>query len=100
MKILIDNGSSHTAKLTKDFLDVEGLELLPHPPYSPDLAPCYFWLFPKLKIYLQDKDSTHYKQSERTCTSNSNPSPKKSTEMCLQMGRKIKTLCICRRGLL
>jgi hypothetical protein len=20
-----------------------------HPPYSPDLAPCDFWLFPKLK---------------------------------------------------
>ncbi|KAI6651210.1 Histone-lysine N-methyltransferase SETMAR-like [Oopsacas minuta] len=27
MKILIDNASSHTAKLTKNFLDVEGLEL-------------------------------------------------------------------------
>ncbi|KAI6649485.1 Transposase [Oopsacas minuta] len=34
MKILIDNASSHTAKLTKNFLDVEGLELLPQPPYS------------------------------------------------------------------
>ncbi|KAI6655728.1 Transposase [Oopsacas minuta] len=56
MKILIDNASSHTAKLTKNFLDVEGLELLPHPPYSPDLASCDFWLFPKLKIYLQGKD--------------------------------------------
>ncbi|KAI6648398.1 Transposase [Oopsacas minuta] len=56
MKILIDNASSHTAKLTKNFLVVEGLELLPHPPYSLDLAPCDFWLFPKLKIYLQGKD--------------------------------------------
>ncbi|KAI6648231.1 Transposase [Oopsacas minuta] len=56
MTILIDNASSHTAKLTKNFLDVEGLELLPHPPYSPDLAPCDFWLFPKVKIYLQGKD--------------------------------------------
>ncbi|KAI6648034.1 hypothetical protein LOD99_8236 [Oopsacas minuta] len=56
MKILIDNASSHTAKLTKNFLDVEGLELFPHPPYSPNLAPCDFWLFPKLKIYLQGKD--------------------------------------------
>jgi hypothetical protein len=24
-----------------------------HPPYSPDLAPCDFWLFPKLKIALK-----------------------------------------------
>ena len=22
---------------------------VPHPPYSPDLAPCDFWLFPKLR---------------------------------------------------
>ncbi|KAI6658803.1 Transposase [Oopsacas minuta] len=56
MKILINNASSHTANLTKNFLDVEGLELLPHLAYSPDLAPCDFWLFPKLKIYLQGKD--------------------------------------------
>jgi hypothetical protein len=24
-----------------------------HPPYSPDLAPCDFWLFPKLKSFLK-----------------------------------------------
>jgi hypothetical protein len=24
-----------------------------HPPYSPDLGPCKFWLFPKLKIALK-----------------------------------------------
>jgi histone-lysine N-methyltransferase SETMAR len=27
-------------------------ELLEHPPYSPDLAPSDFYLFPKLKIIL------------------------------------------------
>jgi hypothetical protein len=26
---------------------------LDHPPYSPDLAPCDFWLFPKLKTALK-----------------------------------------------
>jgi hypothetical protein len=25
---------------------------MPQPPYSPDLAPCDFWLFPKLKMVL------------------------------------------------
>ena len=24
------------------------IKTVPHPPNSPDLAPCYFWLFPKL----------------------------------------------------
>ena len=26
-----------------------GINTVPHPPYSPDLAPCNFWLFPKLR---------------------------------------------------
>ena len=26
-----------------------GIKTVPHPPYSPDLAPCDFCLFPKLK---------------------------------------------------
>ena len=26
-----------------------GIKTLPHPPYSPDLAPCDFWLFPELR---------------------------------------------------
>ena len=26
-----------------------GINTVPQPPYSPDLAPCDFWLFPKLK---------------------------------------------------
>ena len=25
-----------------------GIKTVPHPPYSPDLAPCDFWLFSKL----------------------------------------------------
>ena len=25
-----------------------GIKTIPHRPYSPDLAPCDFWLFPKL----------------------------------------------------
>ena len=26
-----------------------GIKTVPHPSYSPDLAPCDFWLFPKLR---------------------------------------------------
>ena len=30
-----------------------GIKTVPRPPYSPDLAPCDFWLFPKLKEKLR-----------------------------------------------
>ena len=26
-----------------------GIKTVPQPPYSPDLAPCDFWLFPKFR---------------------------------------------------
>ena len=28
-----------------------GIKTVPHPPYSPGLVPCDFWLFPKLRGY-------------------------------------------------
>ena len=30
-----------------------GIKTVPQPPYSPDLAPCDFWLFPKPKENLR-----------------------------------------------
>jgi histone-lysine N-methyltransferase SETMAR len=32
-----------------------GSKLLPHPRYSPDLAPCDFFLFPNMKKWLCEK---------------------------------------------
>jgi len=44
-----DNAPAHTSALAKAKLVELGYELLPHPPCSPDLAPCDFFLFPNLK---------------------------------------------------
>ena len=35
--------------LVTDYLTKMSIKTVPHPPYSPDLAPCDFWLFPKLR---------------------------------------------------
>ena len=32
-----------------DYLTKMGIKTVPHPPYSPDVAPCDFCLFPKLR---------------------------------------------------
>ncbi len=47
--IHMDNASSHTASLTLQHLRNLGWTVLPHPPYSPDLAPNDFWLYPRIK---------------------------------------------------
>ena len=48
-----DNASVHNSILVTDYLTKMGIKTVPQPPYSPDLAPCDFWLFPKLKEKLR-----------------------------------------------
>lgn len=44
-----DNAPCHTAFVLCDFFAKNSTHIVPQPPYSPDLAPCDFWLFSKLK---------------------------------------------------
>ena len=48
-----DNATVHNSILVTDYLTKMGIKTVPHPPNSPDLAPCDFWLFPKLKEKLR-----------------------------------------------
>ena len=47
-----DNVPAHAALLTRRFLTYNNMTVVPHPPYSPDLAPRDF-LFPKVKMKLK-----------------------------------------------
>ena len=51
--ILHDNASSH-----KSFLVSEKVKVFNHPPYSPDLSPCDFFSFPRLKKMLSGNKYT------------------------------------------
>ena len=44
-----DNAPVHNSILVTDDLTMMGIKTVPQPPYSSDLAPIDFWLFPKLK---------------------------------------------------
>ena len=49
----LDNAPVHNSILVTDYLTKMGIKTVPHPPYSPNLATCNFWLFPKLKENLR-----------------------------------------------
>ena len=40
---------AHKAKVTVTFLKEQNIQVLAHPPYSPDLASCDIWLIPLIK---------------------------------------------------
>ena len=50
-----DNASSHTLAQTTVFLSTQNIDLMSHPPYSPDLAPNGFFLFPYVKNKMRDQ---------------------------------------------
>ena len=53
-----DNARVHTCKVAMDAVERNGYELIPHPAYSPDLAPSDFFLFPNLK---KDTRGLHFR---------------------------------------
>jgi hypothetical protein len=60
------NAPYHTSVLTQNFWAKDKMAVIPHPPYSLDLAPCDFFLFPKMKLKLKgcQFDTTEVMQAE------------------------------------
>ena len=55
---LLHDASSHKCGVVKSFLASEKEKVLNHPPYSPDLSPCNFFLFTRFKKMLSGNKYT------------------------------------------
>ncbi len=44
-----NNTAIHNSIIVIDYLSKMSIKTVPQPPYCPDVAPCDFWLFPKLR---------------------------------------------------
>lgn len=55
IRFLHDNARPHIARMTRQKLLDLGWEVLPHPPYSPDIAPTDYHLFLSLSNAMQGK---------------------------------------------
>ncbi|UYV77493.1 hypothetical protein LAZ67_15001262 [Cordylochernes scorpioides] len=66
----VDNARPHTAHVVLQFLAKHSTIQIPHPPYSPDLAPNDFFLYPKLKMKLKGRkfDNVDMIQGESKAT--------------------------------
>jgi hypothetical protein len=52
----IDHSKSHDGGKIQGKFDMKGLVRAPHPPYSPDLSLCNFWLFGKATGKMKDRE--------------------------------------------
>ena len=63
-----NNVPTHASHLVQCFLAKHQITQVTQPPYSPDLVPCDFLLFPKLKSPLKGKRSQTFDETQETMT--------------------------------
>jgi len=93
-----DNASSHKAKIVTEFLEENKVTVLPHPPYSPDLAPCDFFLFPKIKKELGGKKFDKVENLARSIQSIADNIPKEEYYKSFQEWQRRLKRCIDANG--
>ena len=79
-----DNAQCHKSLATMAKLNEFSFELLPHPPYSPDLAPSDYYLFADLKKCSKERDSTPTRKSTPKRTLILRPKINRSTRKVLK----------------
>jgi len=83
-----DNAPAHTSHLVQQFLAKHGTAQLQQPPYSPDLAPCDFFLFPRLKKVLKGHRFEATEGIKGNSTKTLLDIPKKEFAKCFQQWQK------------
>jgi transposase len=58
------------------------IPVVPQPPYSPDLSPCDFFLFPKLKFYLKGRHFGTVENIEKAVTDQLKAIPVSDYQRC------------------
>jgi histone-lysine N-methyltransferase SETMAR len=78
----------------REFLAMKNIPVLPHPTYSPDLALCYFYLFPKLKLKLKFIISGRWKAYKKTVTDEIHTLMENEFRYCYDQWKKRWNHCV------
>ena len=70
----------------------------PHPPDSPQLAPCHFWLFPKVKMTMKGKRFESIQDIEAAMTAQLKTLTKEDLQNCFRKWQEQWDKCIQSKG--
>ena len=93
-----DNAPAHNALSIRQFLAENNIAVLEQPPYLPDLTPCDFFLFPKLKGVIK---GTRFQDSKAITTAimkELRAIPMKSFQKCIEAWQQRLEKCIRAQG--
>jgi hypothetical protein len=88
-----DNAPAHSSHLIQTFLAKHSIPVVRQAPYSPDMAPCDFWLFPFLKWKMPLKGA-RFEDTMRNVTAQLNTIPKDAFLKCFQQWRNRWAKCV------
>jgi len=97
--LLHDNAPVHRAVAVKEFLARKQVCVLHHPPYSPDLSPCEYFLFPKLKLSLKGRLFKDVRDIRAAVTSSLRTTPQEDVQRSFQSLLDRVTRCIDAEGM-
>ena len=93
-----DNASAHTSHLAQQSLAKHGTAQLQQLPYSPDLAPCDFFLFPRLKKVLKGHPFEAMEDIKQNSTKTLLDIPKEEFAKCFQQWQNRWAKCVAAEG--
>ena len=93
-----DNAPCHTALSITEFLAKRSIPVVPQPPYSPDLSPCDFFLFPRLKKCLKGRHFGTLQNIQTTVTDLLKSIPASEFQHCYEEWEKRLRRCVASQG--
>ena len=88
------NSPAHTSLLVREFLAKNNTVTMSQPPYSPDMAPCDFFLFPKIKRTLKGRSFTAIDDIKSASLKEIKAIPKIRFEKCFEDWKKRWHKCV------
>ena len=93
-----NNAPSHSILIVTEFLTKHETKVIAQPPYSPDLAPSDFSLFPKLKCPLRGMRHDLIEAIKRNSLKELKAIPAKAYKECTENWIKRRHACIDSKG--
>ena len=95
-----DNAPAHRSFRVSQFLAKNNMTVILHPPHSPDLAPCDFFLFPKLKLWMKGRRFDNIEEIQEESQRVLEKFQKGTSRDASKHGRNAGTAVFVQRGVL
>ena len=92
-----DNAPCHMAISVIEFLAKKGILWFHSPPYSPDLSPCDFFLFPKLNFHLKGRHFGTVENIKKAVTAQLKAIPVSDYQRCYEEWERLRR-CVASQG--